>query len=262
MKKWLYKLIFSIAIVPLILFMLPKKQVKAQQQEDFPLYMIKTTWVATNHAKTNSYTYEFIVTYKIDGVFINNLDIGEYVLIPTISISLLQGYYDEYTNTMSLANIQIEDNSTIFYVKVTIGKTRVDNNYGGPANINEFFVNESAFYVCAMYDDIAGQAYNEGYDEGYDDGWELGYQEGHTNGYIEGYDVGAEYGYDVGLEHGYENGYNEGHYDGYDEGYMLGRDEGYNNGYNAGYNVGEIDGIMKDMMKDMMKDIRKEKNMA
>ena len=151
MKKWIYKLLFLIAIVPLGLFMLPNKEVKAQGQEDFAPNFIKTTWISTNYVVENPMTHEFVVTYKIDGIIINSLKRGEYFLMSKVYIPLVQGYGDKTASTVFLdydSGIQIEGNSTVFYVKITLNKTFVEFNYGSVANIDEFFRDDSAFYVA------------------------------------------------------------------------------------------------------------------
>ena len=219
--------------------MLPKKEVKALE-EDFAPILLKTTWISTFYDAENVVTYEFVVGYKIDGIFINYLNVGEYFLIPKTAIAIDHGVLNRNItrHQVKFEETRIENNSTIIYVRVLLLKTFVNNNYGGLEYIQSFFKDDSAFYVAVMYEDVAGYAYNEGFNDGYGDGYERGLEEGEVEGYIRGYDKGSEYGYNVG----YEIGYDEGHYDGYDLGYLYGRDEGYNNGYTAGYYEGEIDG--------------------
>lgn len=222
-------------LVAVGLFMWPMKEVKAQQQQEFaPPLLIKTTWVYTYYDVENPYSYEFVVTYKLDGIFINNLNRFEYFLVTRYYMGIGQGVLDRSANSMRIEEILIEDNSTIFYVRMTLGKAAVNNYYSGIEsfleNIEEFFVNDSAFYVWVMYEDVAGQAYNAGYNDGWNSGYEYGRDEGLDIGYFNGY----EDGYNSGYENGFENGIEAG----YDEGYINGRDDGYNNGYNVGYNDG------------------------
>ena len=88
MKKWIYKLIFTIAIVPLSLFMLPKKEVKALEDEFFPV-LLKTTYVSTYYDAENPETYQFVITYRLDNIYINNLEKGIF-LSSKVSISFYQ----------------------------------------------------------------------------------------------------------------------------------------------------------------------------
>lgn len=236
MKKIMYKFIFSIAFVLVGLFMLPKKEVKALEHE-FPAYLIKAKWVSSYYDVENTYSHEFVVTYKIDGLIVENLKRWEYFLISQKYMGIGYGVIDRTVNSIRLEEIQIENNSTIFYVRMTLGKTFVNNYYDGIVeNLVDFFKDDSAFYV--MYDIFNDNLYNEGFNDGWNSGYEYGRDEGYTDGYNDGYTKGLENGYEVGYEHGEEYGYEYG----YDEGYINGRDDGYNNGYNVGYNDGFGDG--------------------
>ena len=233
MKKIIYKFIFSIAFVLLGLFMLPKKEVKALEN-DFAPILIKATFVSSFYDVENANTYEFVNTYKLDGIFINNLNRFEYFFVTKDLVAIDNSEINRLYCSYQIEEIQIEDNSTKFYVRVTVPIYLLV----GVEYADEFFSNDSAFYVWVMYDDIAGQAYNDGYNDGWNNGYEYGRDEGYTDGYNDGYEKGSEVGYEAGYEIGFENG-NEA---GYDEGYIIGRDEGYNNGYNVGFNVGFDDG--------------------
>ncbi len=257
MKKWIYKLIFLIVFTVVGLFMLPKKEVKALEQ-DFAPILIKTTWVSTYYDRENTQTHEFVVTYKLDGIFINNLNRGEYFLITMRSIGIVQGELHRNTNSLIIEDIQTfpQDNSTKFYVRVTLTHPRVAE-YGGVANIDTFFRDDSAFYVgYDIYTDAYDAGYSEGLDEGYNigygdgfadgcnEGYNDGYRDGYTGGHYEGYSEGLDEGYNNGYGEGYINGRTDGYNNGYDVGYINGRTDGYNNGYNNGYNVGYDDGYM------------------
>lgn len=202
MKKWIYKLIFSIAFVLLGLFMLPKKEVKALKQ-DFAPILIKATWEWSSFEQEDSYRYEYIVKYKIDGIIIDYLNEFEYFLVT-------QGVLNSIVSSMTLEEIQIEDNSTAFYVRITVSSALINHYYGGVENSNKFFTNNSAFYV-----------YYDVYSEGYNEGWENGNEKGYNRGY--------------------EEGYAGGHHDGYNEGHFIGQQEGYGFGYAVGWNEGRSD---------------------
>jgi len=180
MKKWIYKLIFTIAIVPLSLFMLPKKEVKALE-EDFAPILIKATWEWSSLEQEKSYRYEYIVKYKIDDIIINYLNRFKYLLV-------IQGVSNIIVDSMTLEEIQVEDNSTAFYVRITMSSTLINHYYGSVENfLNKFFVDDSAFYV---YYDVYSEGYNEGHYDGYDEGYFIGKQEGYDFGYRVGWNEG------------------------------------------------------------------------
>lgn len=240
---------FSIVFVLLGLIMLPKKEVKAQQQEFAPI-LIKTTWVYTYYDVENTNTYEFVVTYKIDGIFINNLNRFEYFFVTKRYFSMYHDRFDRSGNSYVIEEIQIKDNSTVFYVRITLSSARINQYYGGVEYVDELFSNDSAFYVYVMYEDVAGQAYNAGYENGFEDGYNSGYENGFENGkeagYDEGYIIGRDdgynngynVGYNDGLEVSYDLGYNDGYEDGKEYGINFGREHWYDVGYQAGYNAG------------------------
>jgi len=255
MKKWIYKIVFSIAFVLLSLVMLPKKEVKALEN-DFPPILIKATWVSTYFDVENTNTYEWVVTYKIYNAIIENLNRVEYFFTTRRYFSFNHTTFDRTTNSYVIEEIQIEDNSTIFYVRITLSKARFEQYYGILENSDELFSNDSAFYV--MYD-IYTDAYMEGYDVGYSEGMDRGYGDGYIDGHNDGYNSGYNdglndnngyvLGYNKGKNEGFQNGYDEGHYEGYNsgynEGYNAGKDEGYNQGYGIGYDTGKYDGFLE-----------------
>ena len=163
MRKIIHKFIFVFVLVSFCLLMWP--QVKALEQ-DFAPTLIKTTFVRTYYETENEQTHEFVAEYKIDGIIINNLQRGEYFLVAKTNIAIVNGYYYIGTNTATLEDIEIRDNSTTIYVRTTLTHSRVDS-YGGVENINEFFINDSAFYVSYDAYDLG---YNDGYIDGYNDG--------------------------------------------------------------------------------------------
>ena len=245
MKKCIYKIMFSIALGLLGLFMLPKKEVKALAPNFAPI-LIKATWEESSFQQENPYRYEYeyIVKYKIDGIInIDYLNSFEYFLVT-------QGVLNSIVNSMILEEIQIEDNSTVFYVRMVLSSTLINHYYGGVENSNKFFTNNSAFYV---YYDVYSEGYYDGYDEGYingrDEGYnngynagkEDGYNEGKEDGYNEGYDEGKEDGMNFGREHWYDVGYQAGYGYGYDDGQFKGQQEGYDFGYTVGWNEGVSD---------------------
>jgi len=256
MKKIVYKSIFSIVIVLFAFLMLPNKQVKAQEEQIFPEVIMKVPYYHANHENTYTMTYEFIIQYRLDNLIFplnDNLNEYDYFLLVKTGLPIQKGITSTAlaTPAYELEDIQIEDNYTIFFVRIILPKQIVDSIYSGIENMLTFFRDDSAFYI--KYD-VYQYGYDLGYMVGYGDGYERGLEEGYTEGYIVGYEKGSENGYNVGYEIGSENGYNvgyeigydEGHYDGYDLGYINGRDEGYNNGYNAGledgYNQGYDEG--------------------
>lgn len=253
MKKIRY---FIFTTILLFIFLIqPNKQVKALEQEFAPI-LIKTTWVSSSYEQENTNSHEFIVRYKIDGIIIEELKRFEYFLVSNKYMGVGQGILDRTVNSMVMEEIQIENNSTLFIVRMTLGKAFVDNYYFGIENLLDFFRDDSAFYI---YYDIYTDAYMEGYDVGYSEGIERGYGDGYIDGHGDGYDEGYNnglndnngynLGYNKGKSEGFQNGYDEGHFEGYNSGYSNGYNtgitEGYNNGLTNGYNQGYDEGFLE-----------------
>src|SRR5690606_15074850 len=119
--------------------------------------------------------------YKIDGIIINYLNRFKYLLV-------IQGVSNIIVDSMTLEEIQVEDNSTAFYVRITMSSTLINHYYGSVENfLNKFFVDDSAFYV---YYDVYSEGYNEGHYDGYDEGYFIGKQEGYDFGYRVGWNEG------------------------------------------------------------------------
>lgn len=256
MKKIKY-FIFSIALLFVFLIQ-SNKQVKALEEQTFPEILVKVPYYSANFEQSNTFTYEFIIRYKLNNIFIDNLNDNDYFLVTIkgFGVGLVKGI-NRNASTYELEEIQIEDNSTVFFVRFTLSKTIVDNQYGGIDYLLDFFLYHSAFYI---YYDIYTDAYNEGYDVGYSEGMDRGYGDGYIDGYNDGYDTGYNnglndnqgynLGYNKGLTDGFNNGYDEGHWEGYNSGYSngynIGLNDGYNtgltNGYNQGYDEGFLNG--------------------
>ena len=262
MKKWIYKLIFSILIVPLILFMLPKKEVKAQQQEEFAPMLIRATFVSSFYDVETDNTYVFVNTYRLDNIIIENLSRTEYFFTTRKFFSFNHTTYTSTTNSYMIEYIQIEDNSTMIYLRIALSSARVNQYYGGVENRNEWFSNDTAFYVSY---DVYNAGFNAGYDAGYSSGSQDGYNDGYNDGYMygrnDGYNVGKQDGYNEGYNdglyasEGYQTGYDDGHADGYEEGkeygMSIGREHWYDVGYEKGYNKGLAARNFSDLLKSM-----------
>ena len=241
MRKIVYKSIFSIVIVLFAFLMLPNKQVKAQEEQTFPEVIMKVPYYFASQGNTYTYTYEFIIQYRLNNLifpFTDSLNENDYFLAVKPATGLaFQKVISTTINSYTLEEIQIEDNYTIFFVRLIISKTIVDNQYFGIENMLTFFRDDSAFY-------IKYNVYQYGYDLGYMVGYGDGYNFGLEQSYWEGHQDGYEYGYIVGYYDGENAGYVIGYDDGYDDGYQEGYDDGINtnNDYMLGYNDGFKDG--------------------
>ena len=224
MKKIVYKSIFSIVIVLFAFLMLPNKQVKAQEEQTFPVVIMKVPYYYASFDEEYTLTYEFTIKYRLNNLiypFNDSLNENDYFLIaglaiqkgiPSVSIENI-GY--------ELKEIQIEGNYTMFSIRLIIPKTIVDNQYFGIDNMLTFFRDDTAFYI--KYD-----LYQYGYDLGY------------MVGYKDGYDFGLEYSYQEGYQEGYDLGYEEGYDDGYNKAYEeINTNDEYMLGYNDGFKAGE-----------------------
>lgn len=208
MRKWIYKLLFLIAFVPLGLFMLPNKEVKAQEQQQFASTLVKTRWEATYFDVENANTYEWVVTYRLPGGIVEDLSRVEYFFTTRLFFSFNHTKFDRTTNSYVIEDIDVGNYDTVFYVRITLSKARFEQYYGILENSDVLFRDDSAFYV--MYD-----MYGHGYEDGYYDGYLDGSMDGdYYTGYDDGYKDGKEYGINFGREHwynvGYEYGYNKG----------------------------------------------------
>lgn len=247
MKKIIYKFIFSIVSIALILFvflMQSNKQVKALEAQAYPVYLIRTSYYQAYYEQENVNTYEFLVQYVLEGFIINNLNENEYFFMTEHYLALRKGI-NRNANTYILEEIETGSNFTLFTIRLTLNKNFVNQEYGEIQYLYNFFDDDSAFYV---YYDIYTDAYMEGYDVGYSEGNERGYGDGYIDGHNDGYNTGYndglndnqsfQIGYNIGKNEGFQNGYDEGHYEGYNSGYST----GYNTGLNEGYNQGLSDG--------------------
>lgn len=244
MKKIVYKSIFSIVIVLFAFLMLPNKQVKAQEQ-GYPEVIMKTQYYMHYYEQENANTYEYLVQYVVEDIFINNLN--GYFFITEHYIALRKGI-NRNANTYVIEEIEVLSDATLFTIRITLNKNFVDSEYSGPNYLFQFFRNDSAFYI--EYD-VYSLGYGDGFRDGRDYGRGIGYQEGYVKGSNEGYYRGYDAGLEDGYNQGYEDGYEVGELDGYDEGYSKGYnagleqsyDVGYNDGYDDGYQEGYDDGI-------------------
>ena len=223
--KWIYKVIFSIMLVAVGLFMYPEKEVKALE-EDYAPILIKTELDSFGYSDSDTNYYEFYIQYKLDNIVIEDLSRLEYFLVTIRPYNIRHDIYDKTTGCVSyeVYRIQILDNTTRIYVRIALLKTWIDEDYGSPFNAREFFLDDSAFYVyyaSNLYDDGFNDGYNAGYDVGLQNGYNEGYGDGYEDGVLDGYEGGYNAGYDVGLQ----NGYNEGKEYGYNEGYIEGTKE-------------------------------------
>lgn len=246
MKKIVYKSIFSIVIVLFAFLMLPNKQVKAQEEQIFPEVIMKVPYYHASHENTYTMTYEFIIQYRLDNLIFplnDNLNEYDYFLLVKTGLPIQKGIPNVSIATPSyeLEDIQIEDNYTIFFVRIILSKTFVDGIYQGIENMLTFFRDDSAFYI--KYD-VYQYGYDLGYMVGYGDGYNFGleqsywegHQDGYEQGYLVGYDDGENAGYVIGKNEGYEYGYNVGYNDAYEE---INPNEKYTQGYNDGFRDGE-----------------------
>lgn len=245
MKKIVYKSIFSIVIVLFAFLMLPNKQVKAQEEQTFPEVIMKVPYYFASHENTYTFTYEFIIQYRLDNLiypFNDDLNENDYFLVGKSGlVGLQKGITQTSISSYELEEIQIENNYTIFFVRLILSKTIVDNQYFGIENMLTFFRDDSAFYIkYNVYQYGYDLGYMVGYGDGYNFGLEQSYWEGHQDGYEYGYNVGYDEGenagYVIGYDEGYDYGYNVGYNDAYEE---INPNEKYTQGYNDGFRAGE-----------------------
>ena len=236
MKKWIYKLIFSIAIVPLVLFMLPKKEVKAQGQQGFPTYLLKADYIQVFHEASHANTEEFLVQYVVEGIVTDT--INDYFFIFIHYNAMNKGLH-RGRNSYGLEDIEPMPsfNATEIYVRFTFTRHFLNDKYGGYdcMNVLPLFAEDSAFYIAY---DVYNWGYGDGFVDGRDFGRGMGYQEGYVDGHYEGYWEG----YDAGKMDGYDEGYADGELDGYDDGYTKGYNKGLEHSYDVGYDDGYEDG--------------------
>lgn len=257
MKKILYKSIISIVLVLFVLLMQPNKKVKAletQAYQAYPVILLEVPLYQAIYEQENVNTYEFLVQYVLENIFIETLNENEYFFITEHYLALRKGI-NRNANTYILEEIETGSYTTLFTVRFTLTKSFVNNEYFGPDYIFDFFFNNSAFYI---YYDIYTDAYMEGYDVGYSEGIDRGYGDGYIDGHNDGYNSGYndglndnngfELGYNKGKSEGFQSGYDEGHWEGYNSGYntgyYTGLGEGYNTGYDNGYLTGYDEGFL------------------
>lgn len=247
MKKIKY---FAFSIILLFTFLIqPNKQVKAQS---YPVYLLRGSYYDTRLEQENAYTYEFIVAYKFDNIFIDTLN--GYFLITERYIALQKGI-NRNRNSYIIEGIYQEiNNITIISIRVTLNKNFIDDEFSIEF-AEHFFRDYATLYIeYDIYTDAYMDGYEIGYEEGRDRGYGEGYIDGHSDGYNTGYNDGLndnqgfELGYNKGKNEGFQSGYDEGHWDGYNSGYnngyYTGISEGYNNGVTDGYNQGYYEGQM------------------
>ena len=246
MKKIVYKSIFSIVIMLFAFLMLPNKQVKAQEEQTFPEVIMKVPYYTASWDNTYTSTYEFTIKYRLNNLvypFTNSLNENDYFLITGLAIQKGIPSTSIANIGYELKEIQIEDNYTIFSIRLVIPKTLVHNLYGGPEYMFAFFENDSSFYIkYNVYQYGYDLGYMVGYGDGYNFGLEQSYWEGHQDGYEYGYLVGYDDGENAGYNAGYDYGYNVGYDEGKEYGINFGREHWYNVGYEYGYNAGYDDG--------------------
>lgn len=250
MKKIKY-IIFSIILLFVFLIQ-PNKKLKALEVQTYPPIIIRVSYTQAYYEQENVNTYEFLVQYVLENIIINNLDENEYFFMTEHYIALRKNI-NRNANTYILEEIEVGSNFTLFTIRLTLNKSFVNSEYGGPDYMLNFFLNDSAFYI--QYD-IYTDAYMEGYEVGYSEGNERGYGDGYIDGHNDGYNTGYndglndnqsfQIGYQIGKNEGFKNGYDEGHFEGYNagynNGYNTGLSEGYNQGLNDGYNQGYYEG--------------------
>lgn len=238
MKKIVYKSIFSIVIVLFAFLMLPNKQVKAQEEQGYPIYLLKAPLYQYYYEKANSSTHEYLAQYVLDGIVIDN--INDYFFIIKHYTAVNKGY-DNGINSYELENIETGSDFTLINVRFTFTTHFINQNYGGYDywSVRPLFAQNSAFYIAY---DVYSLGYGNGFKDGRDYGRGIGYQEGRVDGWNEGYYKGYDDGYNDGKTNGYDEGYAEGELDGYDDGYQKGYDKGYEKGIEQSYDVGYNDG--------------------
>lgn len=242
MRKIIYKFIFIFVLVSFGLLMWPQKQIKALEQQTYPITFLKSTYYINYYEQENANTYEFIVQYVLENITIDTLNDNEYFFITEKYIALRKGI-NRNANTYTIEQIETGSDYTLFIIRITINKNFIDSEYGGPAYVFSFFNNDLSLYIqYDLYNEVYNDGYDIGYGEGFVDGRDygrgIGYQEGYVDGQYEGYWSGYEEGLEDGYNQGYEAGYEEGNWYGYNEGYDIGYDLGYDLGYNNGYNKG------------------------
>lgn len=243
MRKIIYKFIFIFVLVSFGLLMWPQKQVKALEQQTYPITLLKTTYYINYYEQENANTYEFIVQYVLENITINTLNDNEYFFMTEQYIALRKGI-NRNANTYIIEAIETASYYTLFTIRITINKNFVDSEYGGLPYITKFFRDDLLLYIqYDLYNEVYNDGYGEGFVDGRDYGRSIGYQEGYADGQYDGYWSGYDDGKADGYDEGYNDGYDEGNWYGYNEGYDIGYDIGYDNGYDNGYNKGISENI-------------------
>lgn len=204
--------------------------------QEYPGLLMKAPFLEFYYEQTNSSTYEYIVEYGFEYIYIEELDNKEYLFVHDYP-SLTKGL-NRFANSYVLEDIEARTWGddicevycwTRFTLRITVDKSIIDTygNYNSD-DVLQYFLNDSAFYVRYYSSDPSDPSgdYSRGYNDGY------------GKGFDDGFNVGRDVGYNNGYNVGYDEGYNEGHQDGRSEGYNIGYDFGYNEGYNVGYGDG------------------------
>lgn len=235
MKKFL--LLISILFTS---FLLVSNKTYAQEQK-YPNYLVKVPYSqgAILFIQENTYTYEFYVFYRIDGVCIETISQNEYFLVDDISINFRK-IVNRNTNSYELVDnscVTVANYMTIS-LRVTITKTLADD-YGYPdySMLELLFSRDTSLYIILPTD-------NPIYDAGYQDGYQNGYQNGYENG--------IDTGYEIGFGDGFTNGYNQGYEDGQEVGYQDGYDDGFSHDTRIKIVLGEFDDSITNQTETLM----------
>jgi len=239
--------IFPIILVLFIFlsaFKTPLVNATQEEQQVYPIYLLKADLYQFFYEKANASTHEYLVQYVIDGIAINTID--DY-FFTFIYYSAINKGYDVGRNSYELESIEIGYNPndwTLINVRFTFTNLWLNQNFGGYDywSVKPLFEQNSAFYIAY---DVYNWGYGVGFRDGRDYGRGIGYQQGRVDGWNEGYYKGYDDGYNDGKIEGYDEGYMEGELDGYDDGYQKGYNKGYNKGIEQGYDVGYNDGYQE-----------------
>lgn len=203
------------------------------QQPQLPDALIRAPYSAHYYEGPNTYTYEFIVEYLFENIFIEEPDAIDYYFVSIYGERpFRKGYFPNF-NSYVLEDFYTEADQfgvyTLIEIRVTVEMEIIDNEYDGPStyeNLIPFFRDDSALYVKYRITSGADEYYR-----GYNDGYEIGYGEGYDDGLY----VGEQVGYDEGYSTGYNNGYNNGYNEGYGDGVRATEPQAYQRGYDDGY---------------------------
>lgn len=193
---------------------------------EYPIYITKAKYMNNFLIQENANTYEYEVSYLIQGVLIDTIGDNDYFIVNDIGLGFKKGL-DRRTNTYEIVEVFPNPayNTTIFRLHITVLKSFLRDNY--PSDLYYWYLFR---YDTALYIYISDLDAVENYYRGYNEGYNRGHNDGYNNGFNDGRVFGEKQGYGLGYSDGYYEGYN----DGYTDGIITAEPEAYQRGYNDG----------------------------